>query len=834
MTRSLSRRSIRAWTGAALAAGMLSTAVACSDSESPSADSAPVGTEVDNVDSGPYEATIRRTSDGVPHIVADDLRGVFFGQGYASAQDHGCSLADQMLKVQSRRAAALGPGMSDANIDSDFAWLAIGIDRIAREDYASVPSDITEQFEAFAAGWNAHLEAVGTDGMTGWCNGADWVEPITGEDLYAYARSIALNASSSRLASYIATAQPPESGDLGIPTVGVNSATTTIASNGWAVGRDRVEGGRGAVLVANPHFPWEGELRFWEVHLTVPGELDIYGANLTGVPGIGIGFTDEFAWTHTVSAGARFTAYTLELSEENPRWYYVDGESVQMKDETFVIDVKQSDGSTTTRERRMYFSEYGPILNFPGVGWTESSVITYRDANIDNDEFILQYADMARAKSFDEFVEAHRTHQGVPLFNTIAVSKDGRAWYADTSATPNLSAEAEAAYRDELASGGLAAIAKQSGAVVLDGSNSLFRWEEQDGARDPGLVPWSELPQSERSDFVFNANDSFWVNNGVEVASGSYSILHGEQETARSLRTRENVRILNDSSTSGFAGPDGKFSAEELREAALGNTSYPAWMLREALVERCRAAGPVSVTAVVNDIGVETLPAETIDLSAACDVLASWDGTFNLDAAGAPLFREWLGQFPSSAFSDAGDLFANGFDPADPANTPSGLAPASGSNDPIIVNLARAVQILREADFTESSTLRDTQFAARSASRIPIHGGLGSDGVTNIVSWGGLGSSTEEVPSRGARITAGSSLTEDGYPINYGTSFLMVVDFTGGSPKAWAFLTYSNTGDRTSPLFDAQMQAFSEKKWRSVLFEQEEIEADSEPLTVRG
>lgn len=834
MTRSPSRHLVRTWAGAALAVGVFSVAVACSDGGSPSANSAPDASDVDSVDSGPYEATIRRTSDGVPHIVADDLRGVFFGQGYASAQDHGCSLADQMLKVQSRRAAALGAGLNDANIDSDFAWLAIGIDRIAREDYAAVPGDITEQFEAFAAGWNAHLEAVGADGMTGWCKGADWVEPITGEDLYAYARSIALNASSSRLASYIATAQPPEAGDLGIPTVGVNSATTTIASNGWAVGRDRVEGGTGAVLVANPHFPWEGELRFWEVHLTVPGELDIYGANLTGVPGIGIGFTDEFAWTHTVSAGARFTAYTLELSEENPRWYYVDGQSVQMRDETFAIDVKQSDGSTTTLERRMYFSEYGPILNFPGVGWTESSVITYRDANIDNDEFILQYADMARATSFDEFVEAHRTHQGVPLFNTIAVSKDGRAWYADTSATPNLSAEAEAAYRAELASGGLAAIAKQSGAVVLDGSNSLFRWEEQEGARDPGLVPWNEMPQSERTDFVFNANDSFWVNNGVEVASGNYSILHGEQETARSLRTRENVRILNDSSATGFAGPDGKFSADELREAALGNTSYPAWMLREELVQRCRTAGSVSVTAVVNDIGAETLPAETIDLSTACNVLEAWDGTFNLDAPGAPLFREWLGQFPPSAFGDAGVLFAEGFDPADPANTPRGLARASGSNDPIVVNLARAVQILREANFSESSTLRDTQFAARSATRIPIHGGLGSDGVTNIVSWGGLGSSTEDVPTRGTRITAGSSLTEDGYPINYGTSFLMVVDFTDGSPKAWAFLTYSNTGDRSSPLFDAQMRAFSEKKWRSVLFEQEEIEADSEALTVRG
>ena len=67
------------------------------------------------------------------------------------------------------------------------------------------------------------------------------------------------------------------------------------------------------MLLANPHFPWEGELRFWEVQLTVPGELDVYGAQLSGLPGIGIGFTEASAWTHTVSAGKRFTAYKLTL-----------------------------------------------------------------------------------------------------------------------------------------------------------------------------------------------------------------------------------------------------------------------------------------------------------------------------------------------------------------------------------------------------------------------------------------------------------------------------------------------------------------------------------------
>ena len=133
----------------------------------------------------------------------------------------------------------------------------------------------------------------------------------------------------------------------------------------------------------------------------------------------------------------------------------------------------------------MWSSEYGPIINFPGLGWTAEQTLTYRDANIDNDEFTEQYLAMDRAQSFDEFVDAHASYQGIPLFNTIAVSRDGRAWYADTSATPELFA----ACRSAVPAGGwddpITAIAADNGAVLLDGSDSVFEWEEVDGARDP-------------------------------------------------------------------------------------------------------------------------------------------------------------------------------------------------------------------------------------------------------------------------------------------------------------------------------------------------------------
>ncbi|HEX4951622.1 MAG TPA: penicillin acylase family protein, partial [Blastocatellia bacterium] len=41
-----------------------------------------------------YEAEIRRTSHGIAHITAKDYGSLGFGEGYAFAQDHLCSLAD--------------------------------------------------------------------------------------------------------------------------------------------------------------------------------------------------------------------------------------------------------------------------------------------------------------------------------------------------------------------------------------------------------------------------------------------------------------------------------------------------------------------------------------------------------------------------------------------------------------------------------------------------------------------------------------------------------------------------------------------------------------------
>lgn len=72
------------------------------------------------------------------------------------------------------------------------------------------------------------------------------------------------------------------------------------------------------MLLANPHFPWFGGLRFYQMHLTIPGQLDVMGSALPGLPVINIGFNRHLAWTHTVDTSSHFTLYRLQLDPQNP------------------------------------------------------------------------------------------------------------------------------------------------------------------------------------------------------------------------------------------------------------------------------------------------------------------------------------------------------------------------------------------------------------------------------------------------------------------------------------------------------------------------------------
>ena len=174
-------------------------------------------------------------------------------------------------------------------------------------------------------------------------------------------------------------AQPPVPGlDVLKPLV-----DKELGSNGWAIGSERSESG-GGMLLSNTHFPAEGERKWHESHLTIPGELDVYGASLMGVAIINLGFNADIAWTHTVSNAPRFNGALLQLEEGNPTRYLYDGTYEDMTSRTVSVEARQSDGEMEEVTRTLYSSRWGPVMNAPVLGWNELYALSLVDANANN------------------------------------------------------------------------------------------------------------------------------------------------------------------------------------------------------------------------------------------------------------------------------------------------------------------------------------------------------------------------------------------------------------------------------------------------------------------
>lgn len=771
-----------------------------------------------------YHATIRWTENRVPHVLASDIPSAFFGQGYAFASLGGCVLADQVIKVRGERALYLGPGTGDANVSSDLSHLALGFYRNAEATYPEQPQQVRDVVAAYVAGFNHYLEE---NRLRLPCASATWLRPITEVELFAHYLELSTFTSGRALSRMIVAAQPPTVPNREMPSITYDEVRAhRPGSNGWAIGSERSANGHG-MLLANPHFPWEGELKLFESHLKVPGQLDVYGASLLGVAGVLIGFNENVAWTHTVSSGQRFTLYQLQLDPANPTAYIYDGQTRQMRKDTYDIKVLKPDGTTEVRTRTLYRSHFGPMVMLPPVGWTTATAFTMRDANESNPAIVAQVLGSDLAESLEELQRVHDEVSGLPWVNTMAVDKQGRAWYVDSSAAPDLTADALARWTQLRQTDPLTGALAASNLVLLPGNDSRFEWAVEATARTPGLVPVENAPRLQRDDFVFNANDSYWLSNPLQPLTG-FSSMYGFERTPRSPRTRMNAMMLLDEGRT-WSGADHRFDLGELQAAVFSNRGLLADLLRDSVVARCRG-----VTALIPYDG------QSISIADACNALAAWDLRIDVASSGALLWRELLGDYTTADTLDAGALFAEPFDPGAPGAadglaaiaTPRALVPAAAGGAPeddrVLRALAGAIVRLRRAGLTPASKVGEGQYALRGGVRVPIHGGIDREGVINLsIYTNDLLSTVAPASRRGPLVNAGTGLTSDGYLVNTGTSFVMTMQFTDAGPEGEALLTYGQSDDPMSPYFVDQTRRFSEKQWRPLLLSEEAITGDS-------
>ncbi|PAV27481.1 peptidase S45 [Tamilnaduibacter salinus] len=854
------------------------------DAPPPSADAAPLFPE-----NGDRQAEISRTTNGVPHIKADDLSSAAYGLGYAQAEDNLCVLAEAFVTARSERAKYFGPGPQNANIILDFSQKAQGILSGAEAELQTLSDESRAMLTGFTAGYNQYVGETAPSDYPAECRDEPWVTEISPANLLAQYRLVGQFASGQQFATgAVYLSVPPSATPNPKPVASANTqkleldaisdqarqvasrqknvSSLDLGSNGWAIGKDMTEQGRGALL-ANPHFPYTGPRRLYQSHLTVDGYLNVNGAGLLGTAIPLINYNENLAWTHTVTTSRRFTLYELELKSGDNMTYVKDGEEKPITTETFQIEVANGTQNPDVLERTFYYSEYGPMVSanaltdpdgpagpkpggLPKWGGQNSDgetvAYTYRDANANAGGLLDTWLSMSRADNLDQFKDVFREQCGTTLWtNTLYTDKAGNAFYMDTSSVPHLSEAALAVVDLKRRASASYSQLFDNGLTLLDGSTSRDDWIPGDCGN--GLVPYNKKPKLQRTDFVQNSNSSYWSTNPDNFLTG-YSPLFGAENAPINMRTRLGLTMLQNPTDKGFAekapaGQDGKFNAKDLIDTIYNNRAWYAYEFLDELRERCTMIGTTAVN----------LPSGgSRQVDQGCATLQSWDGVFDKDSVGAHVFRVFIGHYDDQL---PGDLTED-FNPLDPVGTPGSPSETNkGSADDVMLqSLAAGLEALDSVNIGYNEPLGNVQYfqptggvtpTSTSAPivqspRIPWHGGDGNvSGAFNAI--GVVDSDVEQdtvIPRQnptqiedtaGLSDINGLSTERAGWPMARGTSWHFGLEFTDNGPQAFGLVSYSQSNDAMSDFFTDQSERYSNKNYREFAFTEDEIEANLLP-----
>jgi acyl-homoserine-lactone acylase len=744
-----------------------------------------------NGTNGDFKANIRWTAYGIPHIKAKDEHGLGYGIGYVYAKDNACLLIDEILTARGERASYLGAeGESSAdlnNITSDFFFSWLNSPQEIEKFWQAQPKPIQQLLLGYAAGFNRFLREANSETMS--CFEKQWVSAITYKDLVRLTRRLLVEGGVGQFAEYIVGAKKTQSWWQWLKSIVTNVDTDKsnyeiaqtpwqgdlqlgMGSNAVAVGGQRTDNGKG-MLLANPHFPWNGALRFYQMHLTIPGKLDVMGAALPGFPLVNIGFNQNVAWTHTVDTSSHFTLYRLDLDPEDATKYIVDGKTYSMKKKTLQVNVRGDNGKLSVVSHDFYESEFGTLITLPGfLHWDNEHAYAIRDANLDNTRVLKQWYAINQAKDAIALKDSVEELQGIPWVNTVATDNKGKALYMNQSVVPHLLPE-------QIKTCGIPEIIAE-GLPGLKGNTHTCGWHIDSTAVQSGITPATQMASLLRDDFVQNSNDSAWLTNPKSPLVG-YSPLVSRQDKSLKIRTRFALNRLQG---------DGLLTPKYIENMVTDNKVYLADLVLNDLLQLCRQEK------------------EDTSLIKACISLESWDGKANIDSSLGIMYFE----FVMDSFDKREKMWRIPFDAKDPLNTPRGLA----LDEPSVVEgikdaLYEISDIINDFNLPDNARWGDIQLAIRGDEKIPLPGGYGDLGIYNVLEPKRDDYYSDEQAER--NVTG----------MKKGSSYIQLVMFNEEGPEAKGLLASSQSSDILSPFYNDQTKLFSKQYWPIIPFTEAQI-----------
>jgi acyl-homoserine-lactone acylase len=531
----------------------------------------------------------------VPHILANTEEAAAFGHGYAVAEDHCLVLARLLLQARSEEAAWFG----DKFLDSDLLTRKLHIYEGAAAGYAKLPPWVQRIIDGYAAGYNHYLAQHRGELPP-------WARPAAGIDFLAHGRRVVLMEFSMDLRQ-LGRIGNKKSARL---PAWADDAALARGSNMWAIGKERSASGN-ALLLGNPHLDWAGSQLWCEAHITVPGQINMYGATLVGSPVITVGFNENLGWSHTVNLHDSDDVYELTLDPKNLHQYLYDGRPVPMRKEEITVQVK-TDAGLRPHKEELYWSHYGPVLKSNG-----DKAYAFKSANMDEYGMIEQWNRMAKAKNLEQFRRI-QDMQTLPMFNICYADRDGSCFYLFNGRFP----DRPAGFNWD---------------GVVPGNTSATEWNH--------VLPQSRLPAllNPKGGYVQNCNSAPWYTNLNQII-GRRQFPEDLTPNFNSMRTQLSLEMIE---------KDPKISLEKVLHYKYNTKMLLADRVKDDLLKAIRGGNG----------------GDGADLNEAAEVLEQWDNTTSRVSTGSVLFTTFWKKYGKMADRP----YREDWDENRPATTPVGI-----------------------------------------------------------------------------------------------------------------------------------------------------------------
>jgi penicillin amidase len=583
--------------------------------------------------------TIRRDERGIPYVEAQNDEDLYFGQGYATAQDRLWQMDLFRRTARGELAEVLGVGPNNVAIEQDKLHRTYGFAQTAEAELAAASPRTRLLLEAYARGVNAYAASLDPKSMPPEFQILQYsFRPWTPADtcvvvkIFFEALSDTWRLDIMRQALSVLPAEKraellPEISPIDVLVVGKDSQSKTksahvarqpvsnetlakLAHNqeiaaaalerigfhtdaladsyNWVVSGSRTVTGK-PLLANDPHLRPTAPSIWHLVHLSAPG-VRVAGVATAGLPGVIIGHNDRIAWGFTNVGPDVQDLYVEKFNPNNPKQYQTPGgwQDVVIRNEQ--IKVRKSFGSSEydTVNYDVTVTRHGPII-FEGDGKRYALRWTALDASKNNAQssFVLN-----RARNWKEFNTALESFTA-PTQNIVYADVDGHIGYHAAGVVP---------------------IRKSGdGSVPYDGSTDAGEWTS--------YIPVSKLPT------VFDPPSGIIVTANQRIVGTDYPYFL-THSWAQPYRARRIFDLLSEKP---------KLSSDDFRRIA--GDVYAI-------------AGVTFTREAVKLLRPKLTPADE-KLKATLDEFEKWDGRVNAESTVAPVASQMRLAFRSKILTAA-------------------------------------------------------------------------------------------------------------------------------------------------------------------------------------